>query len=1675
MTELTKTTNGLSMGCSPRPPGAAALLTVRRRFRRSVHHIALARNERRRALRRPTAPLQHRSAPAAGSARRNPGVQYSPNRSYDRPAQPEDFVTQPPNTLTIRFSPAGADAYRLDLAGPRVGEVSGAFTPPFDSATWPAIWRGLEPGADISPADRHMLLPLGDPACLPETAGRALAVALLADAPVASAFATALSVASAERRPLLVELRFAGGTDAVAALPWELLHHQDRFLVADTSIALTRYPEGALPPTEALAELPLRVLLALAEPVDAAPILSHEARAELMHGLRSLDEAGAVIVDLLRPPTFATLVEAVRNGGYHLLVFYGHGALDGLLFEDEYGGGTMVQASELGAALRNTEVRLALLATGQSAQPGASIWSAVAPALVQAGVPLAIGLQTSLPVDAALAFIRQFALSLAAGKPVVEAVADGRLPLTRAGAAWFVPALYGRPRTDTRLFDLGQALPAETAALRGEMRAVRAEIAQLERSAPQEIAALRAARQRFVDARAALAERTPGGYAAITSPLYGVPTNPIFVGRSAELQRVSRALRGTQPVVIWGTGGIGKTALATEVSHRQRWRFPGGVLWLNCSRPWESLLDRMGGFCGLDMQHVEPAKKDSTVRWALAGLAEGCLLVWDNAEAVWDSQLVRDFVAQLPASCRALITTREDPDQPMWTVVEVTPLPDAAMAELFHRLADAAGVRARSPADLAAIPLILGRLQGHPQALELVVPQARRRGLAQVWQDLQKRPLKGVEAALEASYQRLSELQKRLFARLSVWTIPFGWPAAEALLPNTRDLDDALDTLVQRALIGFDGARYSYHPLVHQVAYEKLRAFEEPRRVHRLAAVWLRGKLDDDGGAPEEALEEVDQWERAEAWELFALSAITLVRSVAPQGYWPDIEARLARAQQAVMRYLPDQPMLEAHVLSGLAGIAHNKGLWDDAILLLTRAEGQYRTGGSLSGLADSLGNLGLAYHAKGEWDKAIEYHRGSLQIAEQLGDVPGVARTYNNLGSVCVNKGEWNRAIEFFKQSSRTMEEIGDFHGLASVYNNLGIVYTRKGEWDKAIDLFQQSLRFSERVGDVYVIAKTHANLGIVYTDKSEWNRAIEYYSQSLQTSERFGDIHGVASIQVSLGNVYKEIGEWDRAIEYYSQSLQTNERFRDLHGMAMAYGGLGLVFERKGEWDKAIEFHQRSLEIAEQIGDVHGMAKCYNNLGLAYHRKRDWDQAIVLWQRSLQSLKQLGDLNGIAMVYNNLGMVHSDRGELEQAMEFYRQSLEISERLGDSSGMALTYGNLGVVYAGKGEGEQATRLYQQSLELNEKIGMVDGMAYATVNLGSADYRTGDWDRAIDLYQQSLQILERLGDSHSMAETYRNLGEAYAKKGEWDQAIRFYHQSLEISDRMGDARSVRGTCGNLGDVYYDMAEWDRSLEFYQQSLHNSQGIGDVQRMAATYGRMGDLYYFKKDWDKAIECYQQCFQIEEQAGDISGMAKTYNNLGLVYAGKGEWDKAVEVYGQSLRIDQQVGDIHGMAKSLGNLGSLFGRQGDAERAAYFASRAYLMFADLEATADVAQAGALLVEILGSAEAANAYLASVADGAVGQPDAAQAVEDQYITLEQLLDDVVEAQRGDQALLQMLTSLTRDMASDPIHPAEARALGRVLQSVLAGDRAPDLSDLPPGLADAVQAMLARLQPST
>ncbi len=229
----------------------------------------------------------------------------------------------------------------------------------------------------------------------------------------------------------------------------------------------------------------------------------------------------------------------------------------------------------------------------------------------------------------------------------------------------------------------------------------------------------------------------------------------------------------------------------------------------------------------------------------------------------------------------------------------------------------------------------------------------------------------------------------------------------------------------------------------------------------------------------------------------------------------------------------------------------------------------------------------------RANWAEWIEWSEFGIAACQALEDERGEGAIAGNLGSVYYRKGEWDRAIAFYQQSLATKERLGDAHGMAQTYNNLGLVYADKGEWDQAIAFYQQSLATKERLGDAHGMAKTYNNLGLVYADKGEWDQAIAFYQNALRTMERLGDVHGMAQTYNNLGNVYANKGEWDQAIAFYQQSLNTTEKIGDVVTSANNYWGLGIVYENQSDFKRAVEFCNRAMNIWLKIQSPH--AKTY------------------------------------------------------------------------------------------------------------------------------------------------------------------------------------------------------------------------------------------------------------------------------------------------------------------------------------------------------------------------------------------------------------------------------------------------------------------------------------------------
>uniref|UniRef100_UPI0037045D38 DUF4062 domain-containing protein n=1 Tax=Candidatus Frankia nodulisporulans TaxID=2060052 RepID=UPI0037045D38 len=163
-----------------------------------------------------------------------------------------------------------------------------------------------------------------------------------------------------------------------------------------------------------------------------------------------------------------------------------------------------------------------------------------------------------------------------------------------------------------------------------------------------------------------------------------------FVPRPALAAAVLAELRpGAGPVVLHGTGGIGKTTLAREVCQRVEIapRFPGGLLWVTVGESLRGaqLADRINdlseALAGVRPTLSDPEQAGFHLGTLLAGDAR--LLVIDD---VWSRDQVEPFLQGGPNTMR-LVTTRLRDVLPRCRMIEIPAMRRAeAMALLLRDL-----------------------------------------------------------------------------------------------------------------------------------------------------------------------------------------------------------------------------------------------------------------------------------------------------------------------------------------------------------------------------------------------------------------------------------------------------------------------------------------------------------------------------------------------------------------------------------------------------------------------------------------------------------------------------------------------------------------------------------------------------------------------------------------------------------------------------------------------------------------------------------------------------------------------------------------------------------------------------------------------------------------------------
>jgi hypothetical protein len=245
---------------------------------------------------------------------------------------------------------------------------------------------------------------------------------------------------------------------AFAKVPWEILCDSTAsgkpLLALDKRRPIVRIIDSNEPPVTPLAGELCRVLLASANPVDTEHLdLDRECALVKETLLRN-----NLPPEVLRETSRSQLSNRIRDGKPQIVHFMGHGSFDSvreegvLLLEGKRGARDPLRASEFATFFAGMAApRLVILNACQTAAAGQprrfNAFSSTAAALVAAGLPAVIAMQSTIGDENAITFTERLYRRLLDSETVEAAVADARVALKGVDAYtlnWAVPVLYMR-------------------------------------------------------------------------------------------------------------------------------------------------------------------------------------------------------------------------------------------------------------------------------------------------------------------------------------------------------------------------------------------------------------------------------------------------------------------------------------------------------------------------------------------------------------------------------------------------------------------------------------------------------------------------------------------------------------------------------------------------------------------------------------------------------------------------------------------------------------------------------------------------------------------------------------------------------------------------------------------------------------------------------------------------------------------------------------------------------------------------------------------------------------------------------------------------------------------------------------------------------------------------------
>jgi predicted ATPase/transcriptional regulator with XRE-family HTH domain/TolA-binding protein len=761
----------------------------------------------------------------------------------------------------------------------------------------------------------------------------------------------------------------------------------------------------------------------------------------------------------------------------------------------------------------------------------------------------------------------------------------------------------------------------------------------------------------------------------------GLPIFPdSLIGREKELSILSGLLKAEQVrlLTLTGTGGTGKTRLATQLANDLASFFPEGVYFVSLAGlndaglVLSSLAETLG---------VEQAEEEELVsRLSLYLRNRKVLLILDNFEHLLPAAPRLSSILERTEGPKFLVTSRarlnlrweREFEVPPLTLPDLVQIPDlttleksAAVRLFVERASNGSNRFSLTPQNGELVAKICHRLEGLPLALELAAARIKLLPPASLLARLERRlvvltvgpadlPLRQqtLRNAISWSYDLLNPSEQRLFRTLGVFAGGCSVEAVEQVFvtANSQTRDEVLDllaTLVNHSLLRWSDQagfrRFYMLETLREFALEQLEVRGEQTSVRNRHLEWCltlaetyNQPSNSVSFSPEINKEQDNLW-AALAWGL-------------EEGGDRREGLRLAaNLRQYWERY-------------GHEGVGRK---WVEKALSLPEASNHQAL------RADLLLAYGQLAWSQSDLNAAARALSECVLINRELGQAQKLCRSLLILGALNTALGELETGRELLEESRGLAEQSQDNWLLAGVWHELGVAEMRQGQFEAGLQKQQRALRLIRRNGTPLEIAGMLLEIGNELSIQGDYAASVEYIEEGLAIAQE-DDLEPEINQALYLWSyaAYRN-RDYVKAEQLFGELVQKVREQGAVVRSAWILNHLGDVNRAQGREAEAQALYHQALAIFEQAGEKQGIGAIYHNLGyLALHREAT-NEAQQKFELAFNLFVEMNNLWCIGDSLIGLAGVKQRQGQPEAASRLLGAASRLHTAVDSTSGL--------------------------------------------------------------------------------------------------------------------------------------------------------------------------------------------------------------------------------------------------------------------------------------------------------------------------------------------------------------------------------------------------------------------